>query len=292
MGLTTTQRLLIALATLLLLAGVVVLVTDDDDAPTVSAIATPGATSAPTAGVSAPPATAAPGRPTAGPATAAPEVTQAPSGGGGGGGGQADPAPRVTAPKPGTYRYKQTESGQTSQSTLTIASQGGGKQTETLTDGDGQQTTHVEYRQGGKYDTRTVFGQPPQALNCDWKPDLLEIRFPVQTGARWAVKGSCSQAFGAATIEVSIDGEVTVRGKERTRVGGTAVDVWVGHFEGTIAFETPNGQMSQKVTSDDRIAPDHGLVVRSTETTVGPDPQTGQQQNTTTTRELVSLTPA
>jgi hypothetical protein len=293
MRLNTTQRILIAAASALLLAGIVfVAVDNDDDGPTVSAIATPSATAAagasPVATSKAPAATAAPSQ-----ASDAPAVTAAPAGASSAPSGAAKPATRITPPKEGTYRYKQTSDGQTSTVTLEIEDKGSGKQSETQSDGSqGAVTADVEYRPDGKYDTKSTFGEPPQGFTCDWKPDLLEARFPIAAGQTWDVKSSCTSTVGAASITITVNGKATVRGSERATVGGTPVDVWVGHFEGTINFKTPQGNFSQKVTSDDRISPKYGVTVRSTETSEGTNPQTGQEQKTKATRELVSLTPS
>ncbi len=266
---------MLALASLVLVAGIVgaaVGVGDDDnDAPLAVATTAPAAslTPAPPSAAASPTASAAPQ------ATATPAPTSAPTGG----------LSQAVPPKPGSYRYRETSGGETSEQTLRITDKGAGRQTEE----DGEVTSEVAWRDDGKYIVETTFTAQQGGFRCDWDPDVLEYKFPLASGATWRIKNTCTVAQG---FSIEIDSTSRVTGSEKTSAAGQTVDTWIVHSEGTLTFRTPQGSSKQNLTADDRFSPAHGLSVHVSETIRGPDPATGENVNESSTRELLNLTPA
>lgn len=243
----------------------------DDDSElavtTASPVATAAATTAPATGVALTPTRvpATPAAPTQRALAAAPGST--------------------VPPKPGAYRYRESSESGTTEETVRYADRGGGRQTES----DDDAMSEIAWRDDGKFVLETTFGQPPEGFRCDWNPDVLEYKLPLATGSSWEIKASCSPGQG---LTISIDARSEVVGSERIRVAGEDVDTWVVRSQGTLTFQTPQGTSTQKVTSDDRFSPKHGLSVRSSETTEGTDPMTGQNVRDSSRREILNLSPA
>lgn len=204
---------------------------------------------------------------------------------------EAPPAPgtpgETIKPRAGTYTYKETSDGETSESTLGIVDTGPGRQGEISEQEDIR--NDILWRDDAKLVEKTTFGDPPNGFECDWEPDIRELVLPLREGASWEVSGTCEVG---TDVTFAVEADTRVVGTAVVPVGGQDVATWRLESQGTIRFTSPQGSFEQEVASDDRFAPEHGLYVRSVETTEGDDPQTGEPTSETTTRELVSLEPS
>jgi hypothetical protein len=270
------ERLVLAVASAIVVTAVIAAAVgvpgeNDDASPQAAATTAPAAVS-PSSTTTASPS-AATTAPTAA-TTSAPPKTAASS-------ISATAAP----PKPGDYRYRVVSDGETTEETTRISDGGSGRQTER-----GEEvSSEVAWRGDGKFILETTFGQPPESFRCDWNPDVLEYKFPMAAGTSWSIKGSCSPGPG---VTIEFDATSRVAGAERIAVAGQNVNTWVVRSEGTLTFRTPQETATQTITSDDRFSPEHGLSVRSTETTRGTDPETGENIDDRSSREILNLTPA
>lgn len=281
------QYVALGIALVVIVAGLVGLASrgDEEQADTV-ALQTPGATSAapttsPPQGTEAPPPRQTTAPPQAPPAEteAPPAETEAPAAPGTPG--------ETTKPRAGTYTYKETSDGETSESTLGIVDTGPGRQEEISEQEDIR--NDILWRDDAKLVEKTTFGDPPNGFECDWEPDIRELVLPLREGASWEVSATCEVA---TDVTFEIEADTRVLGTAVVPVGGQDVATWRLESQGTVRFTSPQGSFEQEVASDDHFAPEHGLYVRSVEKTEGDDPQTGQPTSETTTRELVSLEPS
>jgi hypothetical protein len=266
------QRTALAAATLVLFGAVAGLILDAREDPASAALAspTPIATSSaspeprPVPGVSTPPAVAR---------TTAPVPTIAVS---------ATPASgSVTPPKAGTYTYKVNSNGESADEQMEIASRGGGRQSE---EQDGVRAD-VAWTSTEKIVDRILFGP----LNCDWVPNLQELKFPLVAGKSWTVSGSCSTPEG---LKMSFKGSSRVSGMQQRTVAGSSIQTWRLLNDFTIRASGGGESFEQHVTQDAYLSPAHGLYVYSADTSEGTDPATGEEGTTNSTSELRSLTPA
>jgi hypothetical protein len=263
---------LIAASIVLVVAVVAVVVNAGDDEVTV-ALPSPSAT--PTPAVTVEPVTATPDATESAATTpVGPVATKAPAGLG-----------IAKQPKAGTYHFREKSDGKTSEATLAIADRGPGKQSE---EQEGVRAD-VTWSDESKLIDKITFGAPPQGFECDFQPDLAELRFPLKIGAAWNTDGTCSAPPG---ISVDFSGRTRVTDLAKRTVDGTSVDAWRLVTKATIEFSTAQGSFDQSVDSDSYLAPAYGVYVYSVDKQSGTDPTTGERVNETSTKELVSLTPS
>lgn len=190
------------------------------------------------------------------------------------------PSPDATPPKVGVYTYEETTNGETEDTTLRIADAGSGRQEEETDDG----TAEVQWRDEGKYILTAEFG----GFECDFEPDILEIKLPLKKGSSWSFDGKCEPFQG---IVVKFKGSSKVTGTEKRTVGDTRVETWVIESKGEVSTDTPQGSFDMKITGSERFDPEHGLFVYSKGTAEGEDPSSGENVKESTTSRLKSLTP-
>ncbi|MEX0875758.1 MAG: hypothetical protein WD646_00805 [Actinomycetota bacterium] len=183
-------------------------------------------------------------------------------------------------PRAGVYTYKETGDGRFTRSSRRISDNGPGKQRE----GQGDIVTDVNWKATGKYIAKLTFGN----IECNFEPDILEIKLPLAAGSAWDIDGDCDIAPG---VSMEFSGTSRVTGTERLSIGGTLVDTWKLRSSARITVNAGGDTSEQHITSDDHFAPAAGLYVRSTTKTTGSDPFTGEPSDSTTVEELESLTP-
>jgi hypothetical protein len=270
------QRIALVAAMIVLAAAVITVLVDDDEEEISLAVPSPSAspvqTTTASAAASAKPSAAATKAPVA---TAAPVATSAP----------ADDLSVAVPPKPGTYTYREKRGGETSEAFLEIANRGPGKQSE---EQDGARAD-VIWSKESKLIDKVTFGTPPQGFECDFAPNIAELKFPLKIGNAWNMKGKCTAPPG---ITVDFTGTGRVTGKAKRTVGGVSVDTWRILTKATIRFSTAQGSFNETLDSDAYLAPAHGVAVYSIDKTSGTDPTTGERLDETSTKELVSLTPS
>jgi hypothetical protein len=187
-------------------------------------------------------------------------------------------------PTEGVYTYKETGDGRFTQSPLRITNTGGAGQKE----GQGDVVSDVTWRSDGKYTHRVIFGTPPNTLTCDLEPDLLEVKLPLRSGAVWTIRSSCEFSPG---VILSFSGTSSLLGTERVTIGGTQVDTSRIKSDITVRGEGDGETVEQRIATDSLFAPGAGLFVRISTQISGTDPFTGEPSNSSTSQELVSLTP-
>ena len=185
-------------------------------------------------------------------------------------------------PRAGTYDYRETTDGEVSATMLRIADRGDGRYAEARENA----INEVRWTDDGKFIVQTRFGP---RFRCDWSPQIRELVLPLSAGKAWELEGSCADG---SRIDVAFEGTSRVEGTRNVTVEGREIEAWVIRSEATVTFVSGPDSFSQRLSSDDRFAPAYGLYVRSTEKTKGPDPTTGRIRETTTVRELVSLSPS
>jgi len=268
----------LAVAAVVLVVAIVGVTTRDTSKTSsgvaVSASASPSSTPQETASRDAAAAPAGSGEPAPRPPAPAPPVASGPV-----------RPPAAVPPKPGHYDYSETNSNGTRQSTLVIASQGGGKQTENTDD----ETTvdEVQWRSNGKFERATTFSFPNGSFRCVWNPEFVEYKFPLRTGSSWTVHTTCHPN---AQSSITLDATSRVTGRERRSVAGAAVDAWVIVTDATIKFAGNGASFSEAIRDEDHFAPAYGLTVHEVAVTTDTDP-TGVKSRDTTTRDLLRLKP-
>ena len=195
---------------------------------------------------------------------------------------------KVTAPAPGTYRYRE-------RTVITGVSEGpeddGGRERELVIRdaGEGRRAIHESkdgdaqihlYRDGGVF-----FAELQGQGGCDWHPDVLLLG-RLEIGASWRSSGSCTSVRDGRSLTLSAEVSGKVLRREKLRVGGDQVDAFVVERSVRTSFEgadgTPRVATATEVLHFD---PERGLDLKSDYAATSPD------RNVTTRRirELLSL---
>lgn len=299
-------RVLAALAALLFIAGVTGAATVEGGSDGQTVTTADGAATTTTSaggGLGAPvdataTTTAVPGQAAAGGGTTttakvvAPTTTAKPQAAAG------DPGQPVS-PKLGTYRYKTTSDGEQKETTVKIA-----KDTEQVPGEDrfvikigedgNEQVVYTARRSDGIYVRKMTFPAPTGgSIDCDWDPDLLDMKFPLKAGAQWNAESSCTTTFNGEKATFHMVSSSRVAGAQRTRIGGQDIDVWGLEATSTLTVDTSYQGRPIHIVYDskgtEQYSARNGVTVRSdTQNTVT---GFGGEQKSTVQRELQSLTP-
>jgi hypothetical protein len=301
------MRAIAGAAAALLVLGIVGVFVVNEEADTVATTGDSttttlfGAGPPPTEAPPGAPAPGAPGAPAPGqPGPGGPAPTAAP------GPAAATPPPAsgqpgpLTPPKAGLYRYKVSEDGEEKRSELRITNEGGSAsdpQFRYRESVDGTSTESVvSWRGNGVFEaSRTFPDGGGGSSECDWNPDILVSPRPLKADSAWSWDGSCTTTAGGQQADVRFTGNAKVVGTARAAVGGKQVDVWRTELTGRIEITgVAQGQPYRvliDLTSQDQVAPDRGLIVRSEATTKITDPA-GRTRESKSTEELQNVDPA
>ena len=269
------QRLALVAAVLVLAGSIATLALDDDGEEVVLSVPSPSTSASipPTVAPSTAPSSV---MPTGASVASIAPPSQRPS-----------PTPYLPVakrPRPGTYRYRERTDGETADANLEVADRGTGRQSE---EQDGVRADII-WSEESKLIDKITFGTPPQGFECDFAPNIAELKFPLKVGAMWNMQGKCKAAAG---ITVAFTGSSRVTDLTKRTVDGTVVDTWRMLTKAKITFSTPQGSFAQDVESDAYLAPHYGVYVYSTDKMSGTDPTTGEKTNETSVKELLSLNP-
>ncbi len=293
----------IAAATAVLLAvGLIGAVTVDDDVDaldatgsTTTTIGGPGAELAPVPGAPVPPG---------GPAPTAPGPAPAPT----------PPAPATTTPqpaserpgelaltRPGLYRYKTTANGKESRSELRVSDEprSGSEQRQLhrkTSDGNTTESS-IAWRSNGLFERSRTFpgGEGQTGAPCDWEPDVLLAPRPLRADSSWSWDSKCRSRVQGQEADFHFTGQARVTEAVRATVGGRQVSAW--RIQSTAKIEITGSYQGQPftvvvdITSDDQLAPQQGIVVRSDSTNKVTGPG-GPPQEERILEELQNLDPA
>lgn len=267
------QRLALVAAVLVLAGSLATLALNDDGDEVVLTVPSPSANASAVPSV-APSATQG-AVPSVGPAAtvAPPSLRPAPT----------PYLPIAKRPKPGTYIYRERVGDQTAEANLEIADRGTGRQSEE------QQGIRADilWSEESKLIDKIAFGVSPFNFDCDFAPNIAELKFPLKVGAVWNMLGKCS----SSGVTVTFTGSTKVTELTKRTVSGTSIDVWRMLQKVKIAFKSAEGSFEENVESDTFLAPHYGLYVYSTDKTTGTDPATGEEINETSVMELQNLSP-
>lgn len=296
-------RALVGATAALLLLGLIgaVTVNDDEDtldttASTTTTIGGPGASLAPVPGASVPPGAPAPTAP--GPV---PSTTQS--------------APATTAPQPaaerpgelaptraGLYRYKTTQNGKESRAELRVTEESGGSAGEQRQlhrkSADGNTTeSSVAWRSNGLFERSRTFpgGDGETGAPCDWEPDVMLAPRPLRADSTWSWESRCRSRVQGQEADFRFTGQARVTEAVRATVGGRQVSAW--RIQSTAKIEITGSYQGQPftvvvdITSDDQLAPQQGIVVRSDSTSKVTGPGSPPQEERVL-EELQNLDPA
>lgn len=303
-------RVLAALTGLLFLIGAVGLATVDGDdadtlrtadASTTTTVASDGGQGdgglgapvdggSPSTAAGQPAATAPPGTATTVPSAPATTAKPAPASG--------DPG-QPMSPKLGTYRYRTTADDEQRETSVKLAKdpdQVAGEDRYVISIGDNgkEQTAHTARRRDGIYVRKMSLPSPSGGnIDCDWEPDLLEMKFPLAAGATWRGESTCNTTINGEKATFHIVQTTKVVGAQRGKVGGQEIDVWGLESTSKMTIDTvQQGRSFHFVydsTGTSQYSPKHGLTVRSDDHSTFSG--FGGEQKTRTTRELLSLNP-
>ena len=211
--------------------------------------------------------------------------------------GPATPAERGTAPRPGTYRYRTTQSGEEPEESDRIVRDVQRTHTEVHqqiesadTSTGGRVRNDVIWRGEGLVVTKSTFSGPQGDIECDWQPDMLEFPAPLAVGKKWTIESSCNTTAQGQPVRVERKANREVTGAEKLSVGGEAVDTWVvtGDDRLTITVGPPEAPVFKQVVDTNgtvHVSPAHGVEIRGV-TNI----KTGDTSRTIT-QELLSLQP-
>lgn len=211
------------------------------------------------------------------------------------------PPPSVP-PKPGTYRFrmtfKRTSNGQQREESREISvtvetvssSEAETRQIYSLGSGQGSFKQEVAWRPTEGLHLRW-FSEGENAFSCDWQPDLLVRRFPLQKGAKWDAKSSCEQTSDSFSIRLDYEGTFHVADAISGELEGTSFTGWQIENTAKITSHFGEGSGTQERITTEINSPAHGLLVRSNTKThsTGPDGSTFDGEET---MELLSFKPA
>ena len=222
----------------------------------------------------------APGEVTAESSTTAPptvEETPVAAEGGEPAGGEAA-ARGIPAPRPGTYRFKQTTKSRSEFTSTTFVNEETEeveRRIERVSESPGQivDRRHVPSRvtssgdDGSKSESRSyeerVWRPDGESLarevhhstntapdgskseeesECDWQPDRLQLVFPLRVGLEWSWESSCSGSHDGGEATTTSKGRATVTGTRDIDVGGRSVSTFVIELTGT---EDTSGRLGE-----------------------------------------------
>lgn len=297
-------RAIAAAAGVLLALGLIGVVTVNDEeadrleatGSTTTTIGGPGATLEPVPGGTVPPGGPAPTELGAAPApTQAPPPTTA-----------AQPATdkpgELTPTRPGLYRYKNTTDGKESRSELRVTQEPGGSGGEQrflhrkTADGNTTQSS-VAWRSNGVFERSRTFpgDEGGGGAACDWEPDVLLAPRPLRADSAWSWDSRCSSQIDGQQADFHFTGQARVTEAVRATVGGRQVSAWriqtTGRIEITGTYQNQPFTVVVDITSDDQLAPQQGMVVRSDSTSRVTGPGSPPQE-TRSLEELQNLDPA
>lgn len=295
-------RALSAATAVLLAIGLIGVVTVNDETDTLDTTGStttttggPEATLAPVPGASVPPGGPAPTAP------GAPAATQ--------------PAPATTAPqpaserpgelaltRPGLYRYKTTANGKESRSELRVSEEAGGsggeqRQLHRKTSDGNTTESSVAWRSNGIFERSRTFpgGEGETGAPCDWEPDVLLAPRPLRADSAWSWDSRCRSRVQGQEADFRFTGQARVTEAVRATVGGRQVSAW--RIQSTAKIEITGSYQGQPftvvvdITSDDQLAPQQGIIVRSDSTSKVTGPGSPPQEERIL-EELQNLDPA
>lgn len=126
---------------------------------------------------------------------------------------------------------------------------------------------------------------------CDWQPDILDLKAPLAAGATWSADSTCSHTEEGETLSIRHAEQVKVlefRPKAVVRAGTTAA--WVLQRTITVTFSGFGESHSTTSVDTELFSPEHGLVIAYDSTTKGTDPEDGDYV-ISMHRELTSFSP-
>ncbi|HUQ40340.1 MAG TPA: hypothetical protein VM030_09305 [Acidimicrobiales bacterium] len=209
-----------------------------------------------------------------------------------------DPGQPVS-PKLGTYRYRTTSGDETKETTVKIAKdpeQAAGEDRFVVRVGEGgrEQSVYTARRSDGIYVRKMTFPSPSGgSVDCDWEPDLLEMKFPLKAGAAWRAESTCNTTFNGEKATFHMVENTKVVGPQRAKIGGQEIDVWGMESTSTMTVDTTYQGRPFHLVYDTKgtsqYSARHGVNVKSdTQNTIS---GFGGEQKSQTQRELLSLTP-
>jgi hypothetical protein len=173
-----------------------------------------------------------------------------------------DPGP-ATVPRPGTYRYKATDSEGERQTSTKIEDRppsGAPERRQLYTiRGEGFDTDNeIAWRGDGVFVLSTVITFGQNKGTCDWNPDTVQLKLPIAKGASWESSSTC-QMTGFGATPIPLNRKITGKFLEvrRIRVAGQVVDVWA--IEGTEHLDGA-GQVVDR-SGITLFSPKHGVQV-------------------------------
>ncbi len=212
--------------------------------------------------------------------------------------------PASVPPKPGTYRYRMTfkrtsdgggqQSEESREISITVetvsSSEAETRQIYGLGSGQGSFKQEISWRPSEVVHLRW-FSEGENAFSCDWQPDLLVRRLPLQKGAKWDAKSSCEQTSDSFSIRLDYEGTFHVTDAVSGELEGTSFTGWQMENTAKITSQFGEGSGTQERITTEINSPAHGLLVRSITKThsTGPDGSTFDGEET---MELLSFKPA
>jgi hypothetical protein len=282
------RNLLLVVSSVLLVAGVIAAVTTDDSATTTSALRSADGTTTTVAASETTVAgetttTTAAGEVPAATIATSPSTTTAPS---------AAPAARELAataeppanrpPKAGAYRLRATFDGEARELTATVEDRGADgpvvKQLITLETQEGTIANDFEWRPDGAYATRSKLTFGSVTADCDWNPDLLQVRLPLRKGVEYTADSSCATSVFGQPATIKATSRAKVMDAKRVEVPAGTFDVWVIEGSSTLTFTSPQATITQEETSTTWYAPGIGSTVRESGTAKASSGQRSQER--------------
>lgn len=211
--------------------------------------------------------------------------------------------PATSPPKPGRYRYrittKFTRQGQQRENTREIVII-----VETLSTSAGETRQTHQIGEGGSSSQKQDMLWRPQELihlrwysegefasDCNWEPDLLFFKFPLQKQAKWEAKSACETTMQSNSIQVDYQESSTVSDSVKGDVAGTSFEGWQIDRKTIIKSVFEGHPTTQNVETVEIFSPGHGLIVKSTRKGHGTSSE-GAPSESETTMELLSFVPA
>ena len=211
--------------------------------------------------------------------------------------------PNAKPPKPGRYRYRftlrESERGQQSEQTLEMVM----SVTAVSTSDSETRLTYTIIAAGAsplKYEVLWTssemlhlrwYSDGDNGFNCDWDPDLLQLKLPFDRSSEWNLRTLCDGTAGGRRQRIDNEEVGKVTDAVRTLVGGTAIEGWRLERNSKLTSTSDGDPETQIHTKTEVFSPAHGLIVKSIARVTGTSPGGSPTEREEIT-ELLSLDPS
>ena len=209
---------------------------------------------------------------------------------------------KAQAPKPGRYRYRFTlreNEGQQSEQTLEVvmsvtavsASASETRLVYTIIAAGASPLKYEVVWNSSEMLHLRWYSDGDSEFNCDWEPDLLQLKLPFERSSQWNLRTSCDGTAGGRPQKIENEEGVKVTDAVRTRVGSTAIDGWRLERNSKLTSTGDGDPETQIHTKVEVFSPVHGLIVKSIARVTGTSPGGSPTEREEIT-ELLSLDPS